>query len=290
MREQSAIGNYPSNKIGAGAEGQMRSSFSTSVVSALAALSLFAPGCTAASPGPDSAREAAAVVLNDAIGDSTQVVGYTIGADVVLLEGREVRQRRLFPVEQTRGEAIQSAEGGPAVLGRDFDLAGSLARADAQLERCGDGGRVQVRVLSREATLTVTDCDEASQLLLNDTQLRPLEEQIESALEGMIGELEAAGLADSVTSITFDKANDDITVSYLGEDLTREYSWVRGWRTPSSLVISSDISPGERVRMRPAALRAAPDRVAAELAGSPSPDLLLLQAGPQGETVELRAG
>ncbi|NHB84161.1 hypothetical protein G7085_04710 [Tessaracoccus sp. HDW20] len=106
-------------------------------------------GCQATPPEPGSAREAAAAVLGEAIGDGTRVVGYSIGADVVLLEGRDTRQRRLYPVRQRPDEATPSTEGGPWVLGRDFDLAASLARAEAQLDRCPGWGEVDVRVLSQ---------------------------------------------------------------------------------------------------------------------------------------------
>lgn len=127
-------------------------------------------GCVTTPPEPSSGREAASDVLSRAIGDGTQLVGFTIGADVLLLEGRDTRQRRLFPVEQKSGEAISSTQSGPWVLGRDFDLPASLARADEQLDRCEGGGRVSVRVLSPEATLTTTDCGDDSHVLLNDAE------------------------------------------------------------------------------------------------------------------------
>ena len=65
-------------------------------------------GCVTTPPGPSSGREAASDVLRRAIGDSTQPVGFTIGAGVLLPEGRYTRQRRLFPVEQKSDEAISS--------------------------------------------------------------------------------------------------------------------------------------------------------------------------------------
>lgn len=92
-------------------------------------------GCVTTPPDRPPAAWASDV-LRRAIGDSTQPVGFTIGAGVLLPEGRYTRQRRLFPVEQKSGEAISSTQAGAWVLGRDFDLPARLSRADQQLDRC----------------------------------------------------------------------------------------------------------------------------------------------------------
>ena len=245
-------------------------------------------GCVTTPPEPSSGREAASDVLSRAIGDGTQLVGFTIGADVLLLEGRDTRQRRLFPVEQKSGEAISSTQSGPWVLGRDFDLPASLARADEQLDRCEGGGRVSVRVLSPEATLTTTDCGDDSHVLLNDTDLPALDSSISEALKDLVTELDSAGLASSVTAIEFDRTADAVRISFTGDDPTREYTWLRGWGSVDSILTSRDVPPGGSVTIEAAVLLNAPDDLAEELADSADAERVLLLAGDEGRAVEVQ--
>ena len=224
-------------------------------------------------------------MLRRAIGDSTQPVGFTIGAGVLLPEGRYTRQRRLFPVEQKSGEAISSTQAGPWVLGRDFDLPASLARADQQLDRREGGGRVSVRVLSQEATLTTTDCGDDSHVLLNDTDLPALDSSISKALKDLVAEVDSAGLAGSVTAIEFRRRRAHLV--HRGRPDARVHVASRLGLRRLHPHLTRRASRRER-HHRAAVLLNAPGDLVEELADSADAERVLLLAGDEGRAVEVQ--
>ncbi|WP_231979236.1 hypothetical protein [Tessaracoccus coleopterorum] len=113
--------------------------------------------------------------------------------------------------------------------------------------------------------------------MLNDRELPPLGEPVDGrALATLITELESSGLEGSVTAIEYHRAEDAVTVSYLGDDRLREYHWIRGWSGATSLVTASDIPAGTRIPIRPQALLGAPAELDRMVDGATGADVILI--------------